>query len=207
MNGHPVTGETASPEAAFLHKLRTDTAALHAGLEAQPVSHALMAEAVSLDDYARYLACMQDVMKFYDGQVLPLIAALLPDAARRQKSADLQRDLDYLRSKGAQPGSTVALAAPSMQDEAFALGMAYVIEGSTLGGRVILKHIMPRLNVDENNGAAFFAGYQAGTGNMWKVFLDVLMAQGAGAHGDRIIEGALAGFGMIDTHFRNNAAR
>lgn len=51
-----------------------------------------------------------------------------------------------------------------------ALGAAYVVEGSTLGGQIIGRHLRERWNLDARRGAAFFNGYAAQTGAMWTDF-------------------------------------
>jgi heme oxygenase len=53
-------------------------------------------------------------------------------------------------------------------------GMLYVIEGSTLGGRVIAKNLKKTLNLSDEFGARFFSGYGSNTGQMWKNFLSAL---------------------------------
>jgi heme oxygenase len=45
----------------------------------------------------------------------------------------------------------------------------YVLEGATLGGRVISRHLAAR-GIGPDTGGAFFAGYGNQTGEMWKSF-------------------------------------
>ncbi len=51
----------------------------------------------------------------------------------------------------------------------FALGCLYVLEGATLGGQVISRHLA-KLGIGPENGGRFFNGYGARTGEMWKSF-------------------------------------
>jgi heme oxygenase len=51
----------------------------------------------------------------------------------------------------------------------FALGSLYVLEGATLGGQIISRHLAT-LGIGPANGGLFFHGYGARTGEMWKSF-------------------------------------
>jgi heme oxygenase (biliverdin-IX-beta and delta-forming) len=51
-----------------------------------------------------------------------------------------------------------------------ALGCLYVLEGSTLGGRLISKRLAQHLNLREDSGAAFFNAYGESTGRRWLEF-------------------------------------
>jgi heme oxygenase len=200
--------EITSPEVVFLGQLRGRTAALHQQLEELPLSKSLMSENISLSTYGWYLSCMKEVMKAFDNQILPQIASQIPQASDRPKYDAIEADLNHLAGNGVQIQAASPLQMPAMPNDAFAWGMAYVIEGSTLGGRVILKHITPKLGVTEELGARFFAGYGAGTGPMWKSFLEAMTSYALTHHaGEQIIHGALAGFGMIARHFEENGMR
>jgi heme oxygenase len=51
----------------------------------------------------------------------------------------------------------------------FALGCLYVLEGATLGGQIISRHLA-KLGIEPENGGRFFNGYGPKTGEMWKSF-------------------------------------
>lgn len=57
-----------------------------------------------------------------------------------------------------------------------ALGCAYVLEGATLGGAVILRHLGRTLGVTRERGGAFFGSYGSASGPMWKEFCGALAA-------------------------------
>ncbi len=61
---------------------------------------------------------------------------------------------------------------PAPADRAEALGMLYVLEGSTLGGRFILRALAERNVADPD--LAFLDPYGSETGARWRDFLDVL---------------------------------
>jgi heme oxygenase len=61
-------------------------------------------------------------------------------------------------------------ALPSCVSTAHQLGIAYVIEGSTLGGKFILARLPPALAALRGVATAFLEGYGAATGARWKSF-------------------------------------
>jgi heme oxygenase (biliverdin-IX-beta and delta-forming) len=76
---------------------------------------------------------------------------------------------------------------PPLTSLAQAFGCLYVLEGATLGGRVIARGIQGTLGLTDDTGAAFFSGYGERTSAMWRAFGDA-----ADAHcGDD--EGRIAG--------------
>ena len=93
------------------------------------------------------------------------------DMRVRAKRQWLERDLDFL---ALQP-LAAAVDAPA-DDEPALLGRAYVLEGATLGGRVLLDTLAPRCSVSPGHGASYLAGYAADTGRMWKAFVGALDA-------------------------------
>lgn len=194
-----------TPSEIFLSRLRTSTGPMHKGLEENAISKSLMNPEVNLTDYAFYLRCMGEVVKVYDETVLPAVSNVIVDAERRKKQLDIAADLVFLYANGASKRDSkpfVGFAGkPSL---AYALGYAYVVEGSTLGGRVILKHLNQTLQLGEN-GTRFFAGYGAETGSFWKAFLqpfcDYVLSNKCE---EEAIQGAMDGFSDIGKHFANN---
>lgn len=59
---------------------------------------------------------------------------------------------------------------PALESAEKIFGTLYVIEGSTLGGQLISRHLKTTFDLDETNGAAFFSGYNSQTGAMWNAF-------------------------------------
>jgi heme oxygenase len=63
---------------------------------------------------------------------------------------------------------------PKISSQAHALGALYVMEGSTLGGRMISKMLKENLGLESENGAGFFNGYGVHTMQKWNAFKEVL---------------------------------
>ena len=59
---------------------------------------------------------------------------------------------------------------PELKTTAQLFGCLYVLEGATLGGRIISKHLNAILNLTPDFGCSFFAGYGQQTGSQWKAF-------------------------------------
>lgn len=83
----------------------------------------------------------------------------------------------------------VCAAFPEPRNAAEALGVMYVLEGSTLGGRLILQAVADRgIDVSE---LAFMDPYGADTGRRWRSFLAVLERETA--DDDEALAGACRG--------------
>jgi heme oxygenase (biliverdin-IX-beta and delta-forming) len=48
------------------------------------------------------------------------------------------------------------------------LGCLYVLEGATMGGRMITRHLQATFGITPDAGGRFFDGYGADTGKMWQ---------------------------------------
>ena len=128
----------------------------------------------TLTDYRRYLAAMfgfhapiEAVFAVHDG-----LRAAGFEAARRRKSPLLVDDLQAL---GDDPRVLPPCAAlPGTTTLPRALGVAYVIEGSTLGGRYILAKLPPSLVHLRDRATAFLAGYGLETGARWRAFAAIV---------------------------------
>lgn len=74
-------------------------------------------------------------------------------------------------------------------NEAAMIGALYVLEGSTLGGQVIARHVERTLGAGVAAGAcAYFQGYgKASTMPMWRAFLACLGEVDARSHDDVVI--------------------
>jgi len=137
--------------------------------------------------------------------------ALRPDLMRRYAALHIPADEALARHLSNLPGldfpgrsRTPLLARFAGEDpppafpvpltRAEALGMLYVLEGSTLGGRIILRALAGR-GVDDPN-LAFLDPYGAETGARWRGFLAVLSRE-TDDDEDRIAQacrGARSGF-------------
>ncbi|WP_281234020.1 biliverdin-producing heme oxygenase [Flavobacterium gelatinilyticum] len=185
----------------FLNDIKTQTADSHTKLERLPVSASIISPDMKLEDYTFYLSLMHDVHKDTEELVFPLLSGIIEDLEQRKKKQLIEDDLSYLnytKTSSAKVFQDAKLTVP------FAVGILYVMEGSTLGGRFILKNVSTFPELSNGKGVSYFNGYGDKTGSFWKAFLN-FMAQYEEEHncGDEIIEGAKYAFDSIYNHFES----
>ena len=119
------------------------------------------------------------------------VERLFPDWARRRRSAALLRDLDIMRVP-----PPVAKPVAVTHDEARVFGRLYVLEGSRLGGRLLMKRALA--NTDPRVRAATnYLGHGA-EADFWRGFLQRLEgSQAVRAAPDRTMLGARETFGLF----------
>jgi len=185
----------------FLDQLRADTADSHKNLEKLPLSMSIMSPTVSAEAYALYLNRMHDVVKNTEETIFPLLQNIFPDLEERRKLQLINADLSFLNAPKTEFKSPFTLS--EKISVPFAIGILYVVEGSSLGGRFILKNLQTALGYDQE-GVSYFNGYGNKTGSSWKHFLNVLTAyEEQNNVGDEIIAGADFAFQAIHSHFSN----
>lgn len=171
----------------MLAHLRDATKSAHASLEG---ALGLLDDHLDLDAYRLLL---ERFYGFWHGWQ-PQVAALLQDEAFLEPRRRLHLLAADLATLGVSPHAVGMLPLrpmPPLRDAAEALGSLYVMEGSTLGGRTIERHVERCLGLSSRSGCTYFAGYGATTGVMWQSFLARLdeqpmrdagrLAAGAGA--------------------------
>jgi heme oxygenase (biliverdin-IX-beta and delta-forming) len=149
-----------------LHRLKNETADLHVAAE----RHVRILDADATEaTYARYLAKMLGFhapIEMAFARHAGLEAAGFA-AMQRKKRAWLVADLEALGVAAAPPACPDV---PDLGDLARASGIAYVIEGSMLGGKFILAKMGPSLAHVLGRATRFLEGYRADTGALWKQF-------------------------------------
>lgn len=184
---------------SFLNDLKTKTAESHKKLEELPVSMSIMSPDMKIEEYAKYLNLMHDVHQDTEETIFPLFAGLIEDLEQRRKKQLIEADLSFLNydlTSSEKVFKTDKISVP------FALGILYVVEGSTLGGRFILKNVSKVSQLSGDKGVSYFNGYGEKTGSFWKSFLGFLSEyEQENNNGDAIIEGAVFAFDSIYNHF------
>ena len=179
-----------------LDRLRAETRAEHTAIES---ALGLMRDDLTLADYQRLL---EQYHAFY-APVEATLACVLPSAKlgldfeERRKLHWLRADLDAL---GGRPADTLidCNALPMLRTPAQAVGCLYVLEGATLGGQVIGRHVRRTLGLTPVSGARFFHGNGARTAQMWLAFRAALQGFAANpATADAVVESATATFGSL----------
>ena len=153
----------------ILQRLRAETSQNHSAIESQmPVLDPNMSLATYCELLKRfwgYYAPLEDLLRME-------IDIYWPDqeylCSERAKVPLLEKDLRAF-------GQSVELLErctnlPELKTPAQVLGCLYVIEGATLGGQIISKHLLANLGLGPETGAAFFNGYGADSGQQWQSF-------------------------------------
>lgn len=157
-------------------------------------------------DRPRYAAALRTMRSLY-GTLEPRIGARLGEAGRaaldwpaRLKVPLLDRDLRALNVAPAADLDGGAVDA-FLRDEADAWGAAYVLEGATLGGALVRRHLATQLGLADA-GTAFHGSYGPLTGPRWRAFGEALEARVArgpdpAAFTARATEAARRTFGLF----------
>jgi heme oxygenase len=154
-----------NPMTTLFERLRESTRQQHREIEAfiDPMKNFGSLDAYKahvLKSWAFYLPLEADLAH------LDWAAAGIDFAARR-KTPLLEEDMRVLGVPCPEPGeSSHPLDRTNLE---FALGCLYVLEGATLGGQLISRHLAT-LGIGPTTGGLFFNGYGARTGEMWKSF-------------------------------------
>lgn len=193
------TNSTSSIASNFLGDLKTQTSDSHKKLEELPVSMSIMSPNMKIEDYTYYLSLMHDVHNDTEGLIFPFFSSLIDDLEQRRKKHLIENDLLFLNSNKNNSEKVFKTEGISIP---FALGILYVVEGSTLGGRFILKNVSKLPELSGENGVSYFNGYGDKTGSFWKSFLNFLAEyEQENNCGEEIIEGAIFAFDNIYKHF------
>jgi heme oxygenase len=183
----------------MLVRLRAETAEAHRRVEARLFPAALA-------DRSSYAAMLQVLLALHEPREAQFrgavgLSALGIDLSARQKSPRLRADLAGLQADRAGLADPVpAPVAVDTGDLHRTLGTFYVLEGSTLGGRVLLRAAREQLG---DVPTAFLRGYGDDTGRLWKqtrsaLVAGVRVAPDPARAEDRLITGALATFEALD---------
>jgi len=183
--------------------LKAETRSYHERLERDPLSRGLVGAGITPDSYTA-------VLKVYYGLYAPMEARLIAAAdwpaldfamGRRLKAPLLRADLAHLgvpeQGMATLPRCDFLPLVPKLPA---AIGCMYVLEGATLGGQLIARHLQQTLGVDANGGAAFFNSYGPEVGPLWKAYKSFAEQHGAG-HEDAVVASASAMFAALERWF------
>jgi heme oxygenase len=199
----PIAGARAEfPYVPISSSLKNDLAVIHAELEQ------LMQIPERIKTVGDYLACLE----MYFGIFQPLEELL----ATRSGWVALGIDFDERRRTPALVADIAALGGVTIPAAiqqprkllpfAEALGAFYVLEGSTLGGRLILRALERTLGAGLSGATRFFEGHGARTASQWVAFKQVLDFYGE-QHKDEyemILRGAINCFDVFRKAAKKN---
>lgn len=159
---------------SILAQLKSQTAHQHQRTED---SVDLMREDFSAEDYKKLLARFYAFYKSFEPKMSDALREnpIELDYENRRNAPRLFGDLKSLgMSETAISEIESCGDLPALDSREKIFGALYVVEGSTLGGQVISRHLKEKFGFDESSGAAFFSGYGKETGAMWKNFREAI---------------------------------
>jgi heme oxygenase (biliverdin-IX-beta and delta-forming) len=179
--------------------LRRATSGVHAEIERLPLMARLTSDAATLDDYQHYLRAIVTIHAPLEGALYErLDAGTLQRLGIQPKLPALMADLE---EQGLDWNAQRLALMPAWvlpEDLSATVGGLYVLEGATLGGRTIARHL--RRLIGEPLGSTRFLDFHGQqTAAAWKGFtsgLNALAAQQVLVP-DRVIAGALAVFAYV----------
>lgn len=154
----------------------------------------LLEPGLSLEGYRRHLEALHGLFAPLEAELERKLSGELPElrTVERWKLPLLVKDLEALghdaSSLARLPRATLL---PPLTGLPEALGCFYVLEGSTLGGQLILRHLQRHLT---GAPVAFFRAYGEEVGPMWRAFGEVVSQASAAAASEdfdaRVVQGA-----------------
>lgn len=175
----------------ILARLKAETANQHQQTE---TNVDIMREGFSIDDYRKLLVKFYSFYKPFEEKMSEAISAngIEFNHSERLNTPKLESDLKSLGMSDEEISNIETTdILPNLNSGERIFGALYVIEGSTLGGQVISRHLKQTLNIDAESGSAFFSGYGEHTRPMWMGFMGAIESfADQSENKDEIIAGA-----------------
>jgi len=178
-----------------LTRLRNATETLHRKIEKDLD---LLRPSFTLGQYVALLGRFWGFHQPWESEMDALLELELPGFfAPRKKLENIEADLRFLGFESEDLlHIPVCGKLPPLKRIGSALGSLYVIEGSSLGGRILARHFGGHLGIAPDAGCRFFSGYGERTGEMWSAFRE-LMAGRPPAEDEEMLEASVATFELL----------
>ena len=152
--------------------LRQATHADHVRLNRHPLLCRLTQPDLTLTEYLRIVEAYAHFYRCVEARILQAAPAPGFCYEARRKSAWLDSDLKQLgkRMPGPPPLAEQYWDIGPINGSGELAGVLYAIEGSTLGGQVIGRHLARHLGLHADSGARFFNAYGDQTQSRWQDF-------------------------------------
>jgi len=158
--------------------LRAETAEKHKELESLMFVNEIMNNSLSTEAYKKLLTINYIIHQKLENKLANMLDADLAEKLQmndRLKLSSLEKDLQYWGIDNLTlPALNFELFVPE-KNVAEVLGALYVLEGATLGGNVIKKHILANPNFQgAEDGLNYYGVYGEELGSKWKTFVSIL---------------------------------
>ncbi|MFO0910015.1 MAG: biliverdin-producing heme oxygenase [Isosphaeraceae bacterium] len=173
--GEPEAIVGKGPTDSILDRIRSATAEQHRRIEQRSP---LVRSDLTIATLSRVLQRFRSFLEAWEPAASPYFTgALEPVFAQRRKLEWLDRDLDALGLSAREiQNREPPVRLPRLECLPQALGSMYVLEGSTLGGRHVARHIERTLGLTAGVGYSYFLSYGHDVAPMWKEFCQILVA-------------------------------
>jgi heme oxygenase (biliverdin-IX-beta and delta-forming) len=184
-----------------IQRLRQETKADHHKVEgAVPLMH----QGLNKAEYVQCLQRIYGVVAAWEERAAEVAPEWFqPALLARQRGLLLELDLAWFgvtEKDGGRP------ALPEMSYLPSLFGTMYVMEGSTLGGQLIARHVEAALHLTEGRGNSYFRGHGSQTGPLWKEFSEMLRVWIPDEQTDAVVASAKAMFSTFGTWMQRRSA-
>lgn len=201
-SGTTGTVQKAVEVSPLLARLRSETRDLHTRAERHPVQAAMVRGQSGRGEYAAYLSQMWHIHDALERELerragSPALAPVGPEQFRAERVLEDLRALDAgAPEPPTQPAARFAATVAQASDEEL-LGMHYVLEGSTNGGRFISQAVRRGLGLHDA-GTAYLDPYGDEQKARWGAFCAGMnrLEMEPAAH-DEVVAGAASMFTLI----------
>ena len=177
-------------------KLKAQTQSQHRQLEStNPLPN-------SLADYIAQLVAFFGFVAPWEERLAAALPATDPIRQGRTKTGWLEADLEFFGYDAtARRELPRATALPPTSSRAEILGAAYVLEGATLGGQIIARHLGATLGLRDGDGCRFFRSYGERVGAQWQGFRAELLRASSPTDDPVIVGAAQNTFALLHNWF------
>jgi heme oxygenase len=183
-----------------MQRLRQETEADHRNVEgAVPLMH----QGLNIAEYVQCLQRIYGVVAAWEERAAEIAPEWLqPAVLARQRRSLLELDLTWFGAEKDDRRPTL----PEMNNLPSLFGTMYVMEGSTLGGQLIARHVEAVLHLSEGQGNSYFRGHGSQTGPLWKEFCEMLKLRIPDEQTEAVVVSAKAMFSTFGTWMQRKSA-
>jgi heme oxygenase len=184
-----------------IQRLKQETEADHHNVEgAVPLMH----QGLNIAEYVQCLQRIYGVVTAWEERAAAIAPEWLrPTLLARQRRPLLEQDLAWF---GVTEEDDRRPTLPEMNTLPSLFGTMYVMEGSTLGGQFIARHVEAALHLSEGRGNSYFRGHGSQTGPLWKEFTEMLTLRIPDQQTDAVVVSAKAMFSTFGTWMQRKSA-
>lgn len=188
----------------FSRRLKLATSYEHEEMERNTLSTRLMSESVDIATYIIYLRKLLGFVEPFE-RLADGFFNDWEEKPSRMKQYLIRQDLAGLGENSTNVDTIdMEKFRRIFDNEHKLLGAFYMIEGSSLGGVLINRHIEAKLGSEVGDNNRYFSAYEGETGKKWKSFQEYLnLKAGSEREQVEIIEGARAAFVLLNQWMSN----